>query len=76
MEFHSPEQREADAKAIAAHRCPETGVDLKPMTSSQVESHIVHTFPHGDETVHQTTDYGRRYRALRAYQAERFKGGK
>lgn len=69
---HLQDQIDADSAALAAHRCPECGRDLKPMTRVSLQSHIDHEFPHGGNFEHQVTDYGRRFRALCAYLQKRF----
>ena len=69
---HNADQIAADAKRLADHHCPECNADFRPMKRADVSAHIDHEFLHGEERVHDRTDYGRRYRALRAYVAERF----
>ena len=70
---HSHEQIAADTAALAAHRCPETGRDLKPLNAAALRTHIALTFPHADDPTMVDSDHARRARALRAYLAERFK---
>lgn len=70
---HSPEQIAADAERLRDHRCPECNTSFKDMKRVAIEGHIAHEFPHGELVEHMVTDYGRRYRALRAYLVERFR---
>ena len=69
---HLQDQIDADKQAIAAHRCPECGIDLKPLAKRAIQSHVDFEFPHGDLSEHQRSDYGRRYRALLDYLGTRF----
>jgi hypothetical protein len=62
--LHDQDQIKRDKAAIDAGRCPETGIDL---TAVDIENHIASYFPHGDKPEHAQTDYGRRYRLIRAF---------
>jgi len=63
---HDQDQIKADAAAVAAGRCPETGRDLTAYGAKALREYARIVFARGEDQQYLRSDHARRYRLLMA----------